>query len=119
MADNTARKIDVNTHLSHHNKKQPQIIVKAHVAFSMFEKMLVSLVTVLAVGLSILLLNAQITLTNNEHTVQNLQRETTTLTNKNIDAKQTIGELTKASRLSSLAKKDNLTFHENKIRTVR
>lgn len=119
MANNAARRIDVQTKTSPQTNQQPRINVKAHVAFSMFEKVLISFVTVLAVALSIVLLNQQVALTNNEHTLQDIQNKIVTLSNANIDAKQTIGELTKSSRLSSIAKKDHLTFHENKIRTVR
>lgn len=120
MTNNAARRIDVQTKTtSTQSNQQPKINVKAHVAFSTFEKMLISLVTVLAMVLSIVLLNQQVALTNNEHTLQNIQNKIVTVSNNNVDAKQTIGELTKASRLSSIAKKDNLTFHENQIRTVR
>lgn len=121
MLDNTVKK-DENNFIANKESikhKQNNVGTKIHVSFSKLEKILISCISVLMISLSIILLNEQITLTNNEHILQDNEEKILSLSNKNSDAKQSIGELTEKSRLSSLAKKDNLKFHEKQIRIIR
>jgi cell division protein FtsL len=125
MADNAAKQY--NSQEWQQAVEQPRVAPSPQVApnqaplkvsWSRFEKILVTACGLVLTFMMVTLVSTKITLTNNQHQLQNVNTKITKISNKNSSAKQVISELTSQSHLEKVAKKHGLTLSNNNIRNV-
>ena len=86
--------------------------------FSPFERVLSGICGLAACALCLLFLNARTQLDANTRTYQDVQTKIATQNQSVTDLKQSVGELSNSSRLSSYAKAHGLTVIEANIKRV-
>ncbi|MFD0897920.1 protein required for the initiation of cell division [Loigolactobacillus binensis] len=97
---------------------QPQAIPAGRVAVSAFEKILLMVTGIVAVGLATIIVSTQISVASAQRSLQDVEQTITAVQAKNSDAKQTINEIMQSSHLNTVAAKDGLTFNEANVRNV-
>lgn len=120
MADNLARKIEFNPN----EKPQPQdrqrqVLDHHQVSWSILEKTLVVIGTIITASLMAILVSSNISATSAQHEFTSVQRSVETSKSQVSDLHQEIGELTSTSRMNKIAHSNGLTLIDKNIRTIR
>lgn len=96
----------------------PRVAVKQRVRFSMFEKVMASVITAIAITLMVVLVHTTVSVSASQRQLQDVQTSITKVKTANTDLQQEIGELSSSDRLAAYAKKNGLTFKEANVRNV-
>ncbi|WP_125703103.1 cell division protein FtsL [Lacticaseibacillus daqingensis] len=97
---------------------QPSAAPARRLAFSPLERVMMVLCGLAVVGVAVVYLTGQFQLAGISRTYQDVQRQTTVAKQAVSDAKQTVGELSNASRLNNYAKAHDFTVIEGNIKRV-
>ena len=120
MADSSARKIEYEPRKRNGSKKRQRVILDPHkVPYSILEKTLLILGSVITLGIMIFLVSSSISATSAQHELTENQQSVAKEQNKVTDLRQEIGELTSTTRLNKVAREKGLTLINKNIRTIR
>lgn len=120
MADSSARKIEYEPRKRNGSKKRPRIILDPRkVPYSILEKTLLFLGSVITLGMMIFLVSSSISATSAQHELTETQQSVAKEQSKVTDLRQEIGELTSTTRLNKIAREKGLTLINKNIRTIR
>ncbi len=116
MVSNTARRLE---------KKQPQEKRQPiqspdvnKVSWSPFERLLVTIGSIISLCLVIILLSTKVTINNQQHHLQDLQGRISKVKNSNTSSQQEIAELTSQSHLKAAAHKYGLSDQNSNVRNI-
>ena len=99
-------------------KRTPRFAPLKRVRFSPFEKIMITVGTLVVTALLVLLVSTKITTNNRQEHLQNLQSTATSLSSSNSDQQQEIDEKTNSSNLKSMASKYSMSDVTNSTRNV-
>ena len=120
MADSSARKIEYEPRKRNGSKKRQRVILAPHkVPYSILEKTLLILGSVITLGMMIFLVSSSISATSAQHELTENQQSVAKEQNKVTDLRQEIGGLTSTTRLNKIAREKGLTLINKNIRTIR
>ncbi|KRM02862.1 cell division protein [Limosilactobacillus gastricus] len=98
--------------------RQPRLATIKRVRFSPFEKLMLTIGTLVVTALLVLLVSTKITTNNRQEHLQNLQSTASSLSTSNSDQQQEIDEKTNSSNLKSVASKYSMSDVTNSTRNV-
>lgn len=118
MVDSSARNFRYSE-LDADNQRNKQVIVRLT---SQNEPLSLTEVLFIAFGVVIMMcfmISSNISATNAQRNLSEIQKDIATVQNKNTNLRQEIGELTSANRMNKLAKQYGLQLIESNIRNIR
>lgn len=117
MGSNTAQKLTNERSKSeqpHHRSK----VASQRVSWSPFERLLISVCSIVTLFLVITLLSAKVSINNQQHHLQDLQTKISKLNNANTSSQQEIAELTSQEHLKAAAQKYGLSDKNSNVRNI-
>lgn len=117
MGSNTAQKLTNERSESEQPRHQPQV-ANQQVPWSLFERLLVSVCSIVTLFLVITLLSTKVSINNQQHHLQDIQTKISKLSNANTSSQQEIAELTSQEHLKAAAQKYGLSDKNSNVRNI-
>ena len=104
------------------NQRNKQVIVRLtsqNEPLSLTEVLFIAFGVVMTLIMMCFMISSNISATNAQRNLSEIQKDIATVQNKNTNLRQEIGELTSANRMNKLAKQYGLQLIESNIRNIR
>lgn len=121
MVDSSARNFRYSE-LDADNQRNKQVIVRLtsqNEPLSLTEVLFIAFGVVMTLIMMCFMISSNISATNAQRNLSEIQKDIATVQNKNTNLRQEIGELTSANRMNKLAKQYGLQLIESNIRNIR
>ncbi|CCI85429.1 hypothetical protein FC52_GL000396 [Lactobacillus pasteurii DSM 23907 = CRBIP 24.76] len=119
MTDSSARNYEVESDREvEFTLERQRAYNPRNVRWTVFERLLVILGSVIAIAMMTFLVSSSITATSAQQELSSIQQSITKNENTVTGLRQDIGELTSTTRLNKIARKKGLTLIEKNIRTI-